>query len=235
MAKKDKIPLRREVTKRRLARWQKERRRRRIIVAAGMLVVIVILAIVGYGFYATSFAPGGEWVTTVGGRVFNADDYVRTLRLFPPSQGSADAAQLTLENMETIELIWQGAAITNMPGSSKYFLGGFIAYSDTVKKKIVGVKTETLERFGAVSAEVAREMALGVMRKINSDIGVAITGIAGPGGGSDEKPVGTVYIALTTKKRTTEQRYHFKGQRQTIRRSACQKALELLRKELLDV
>ena len=111
MAKKDKVQPRREVTKRRLARWQRERRRRRIIVAAGLLVVAVILAIIGYGFYATSFAPVREWVTTVGGKVFNADDYVKTLRLYSSSEGSAEAPLLTLEDNE---LVRQGAITYNI-------------------------------------------------------------------------------------------------------------------------
>jgi len=111
MAKKDKVQPRREVTKRRLARWQRERRRRRIIVAAGLLVVAVILAIIGYGFYATSFAPVREWVTTVGGKVFNADDYVKTLRLYSSSEGSTEAPLLTLEDNE---LVRQGAITYNI-------------------------------------------------------------------------------------------------------------------------
>jgi nicotinamide-nucleotide amidase len=127
-----------------------------------------------------------------------------------------------------------GAAFTSMPGSSKYFLGGVIAYSDVVKQRIVGVKPSTLSSFGAVSAETAREMALGVKHKMNSDIVIAITGIAGPGGGSDEKPVGTVHIALVTNKTFTTQQFRFKGRRQTIRRSACRKALEMLSKGLRD-
>jgi parvulin-like peptidyl-prolyl isomerase len=114
MAKKEKAPPKREATKRRLARWQRERRRRRITVAVGTLVIVIVLAIIGYGFYATSFAQGREHVTTVGDRDFNSNDYVRTLRLFPPSQNSTNPAQLILENMENFELLWQGSVSFNI-------------------------------------------------------------------------------------------------------------------------
>lgn len=114
MAKKEKATPRREVTKRRLARWQKERRRRRIIIAAGTLVIAIILAIIGYGFYATSIAPGKELVTTVGGKGFNSDDYLRTLRLYPPSEDSIYPALETLEALEDVEILWQGAEYFNI-------------------------------------------------------------------------------------------------------------------------
>jgi nicotinamide-nucleotide amidase len=143
--------------------------------------------------------------------------------------------KLTISVCESCTAGMLGAAFTSISGSSKYFQGGFIAYSDTVKKKIVGVKARTLEHFGAVSAESASEMALGVKKKIKSDIGIAVSGIAGPGGGSKEKPIGTVYIAVAMKKTVTVKRFLFKGRRQTIRRSACKHALELLREELRNV
>jgi hypothetical protein len=113
MAKKEKATPRREITKRRLARWQQEKRRRRIIITAGTLVIALVLAIIGYGFYATSIAPGKEWVTTVGGRDFHTDDYVRTLRLYPPSEDSLNPPLETLEALEDIEILWQGAAYFN--------------------------------------------------------------------------------------------------------------------------
>jgi len=94
-----------------MARWQWERRRRRIIIAAGTLVITLVLAIIGYGVYATIIAPAGEQVTTVGDRVFNADDYVKTLRLYAPSQGSAEAPLLILEDNE---LVRQGAITYNI-------------------------------------------------------------------------------------------------------------------------
>jgi len=125
-----------------------------------------------------------------------------------------------------------GAMITSIPGSSKYFMGGVIAYSDLVKSKVVGVRAGTLKHFGAVSSKAAKEMALTVKKKIQTDIGVSITGIAGPGGGTTEKPVGLVYIALAIKNKVVVKRFTFKGGRQRIRRTACKHAMDLLRKVL---
>ncbi|UCD05080.1 MAG: nicotinamide-nucleotide amidohydrolase family protein [candidate division WOR-3 bacterium] len=125
-----------------------------------------------------------------------------------------------------------GAAITSIPGSSRYFAGGVIAYSDAVKKNIVGVKRSTLERYGAVSAQTAREMARGVKNKLKTDVGVAITGIAGPGGGTAKKPVGLVYIAVAHGKRMRAERFVFAGGRQNVRRSSLRKAFDMVREIL---
>ncbi len=106
MARKNKATPSGHVTKRRLARWQQERRRRRFTIALGSLVIVIILSIIGYGYYATSYAPPREWVTTVGDRVFTGADYVRVLRLLPSYQTSPEASLLVLENNE---LVTQGA------------------------------------------------------------------------------------------------------------------------------
>lgn len=127
------------------------------------------------------------------------------------------------------------SVITSIPGSSRYFVGGIIAYSDRIKAKAIGVKTTTLKRFGAVSAEVAEEMARGVKKKLASDVGVAITGIAGPGGGTAQKPVGLVYIAVAAKKRVAVRRFLFNGGRKKIRKAAVDAALILSRKTLSDL
>jgi PncC family amidohydrolase len=121
-----------------------------------------------------------------------------------------------------------GSIITSIPGSSKYFAGGVIAYSDKVKRVCGGVKTATLKQYGAVSAEVAQEMATGVRKKLKSDIGVGITGIAGPSGGTKKKPVGLVYIALSTHRKNIVKHFQCKGKRETIRKKACREALSLL-------
>jgi nicotinamide-nucleotide amidase len=124
-----------------------------------------------------------------------------------------------------------GERITNVPGSSDVFLGGVIAYHNDVKKKLLGVRPEDLERFGAVSEEVALQMAAGVRERTGADVGVSVTGIAGPGGGTPEKPVGLVWIAihgLDAKAR----RFHVVGDRAEIRQRAAQAALEMVRRTL---
>jgi PncC family amidohydrolase len=121
-----------------------------------------------------------------------------------------------------------GALLTDAPGSSRYFLGGIIAYDDRVKERVSGVRRSTLLRHGAVSAETCREMAGRIRRIFKSDLGVAITGIAGPRGGSRGKPVGLVFVAAAGPDRTEAARCRFKGGRGEIRIKACQAALELV-------
>ena len=135
---------------------------------------------------------------------------------------------LTLSVCESCTGGMLGALITSIPGSSEYFMGGILAYSDAIKRRVIGVKARTLNQHGAVSREVAREMALAVKKKMTSDIGISITGIAGPSGGSREKPVGLVYVGLAMKRRIVVKEFSFKGGREVIRRSACQQALSLL-------
>jgi PncC family amidohydrolase len=125
-----------------------------------------------------------------------------------------------------------GGIITSIPGSSKYFVGGVIVYSNRVKRTCGSVKATTLKKYGAVSAEVAREMATGVRKKLKSDIGVGITGIAGPAGGTKKKPVGLVYIVLSLKRKISIKHFLFKGMRETIRKKACKEALSLLYRSL---
>ncbi len=118
--------------------------------------------------------------------------------------------------------------ITNVPGSSDYFLGGVMAYSNPVKERLLGVKPETLLAVGAVSEETAREMAQGASQTIGSDVGISVTCIAGPGGGTDEKPVGLTYIGASTPDGEWVKRHVFQGDRKSIKESAANAALELL-------
>jgi len=125
-----------------------------------------------------------------------------------------------------------GDMITSVPGSSDYFLGGIISYSNSAKVGLLGVDPEALRTLGAVSEEVAVQMADGVRAAFGADIGMSTTGIAGPGGGSAEKPVGLVYIAASTKDGTSCRRLMSAGARDEIKtrssESALAFALELL-------
>ncbi len=143
------------------------------------------------------------------------------------------ARQLTVSVCESCTGGMLGAVITAVPGSSAYFLGGVIAYANSAKTRIVDVRPSLIKRFGVVSDEVAREMASGVRKRLGSHIGIGVTGIAGPDGGSREKPVGTVFIAIARKTSVTVKRYTFKGSRKKIREAACKHALEQLEELLL--
>ena len=118
--------------------------------------------------------------------------------------------------------------ITDVPGSSDYFLASLVTYSDRSKVDLLGVRPSTLEAQGAVSGETAREMAAGARRAVRADLGLAITGIAGPGGGSSDKPVGLVYFALDDGGHPVVQRTVFSGDRQAVKEGAAQQALLLL-------
>ncbi len=121
-----------------------------------------------------------------------------------------------------------GEVITEVPGSSDCFLGSAVTYSNDAKERILGVSHDTLVSHGAVSEETAREMALGAIKAYGSGYAVAVTGIAGPGGGTDEKPVGLVYIAVADGPRTVVTRNKFSGDRTQIRESTTREALALL-------
>lgn len=141
---------------------------------------------------------------------------------------------LTLAVAESCTGGMLGEAITSIAGSSDYFKGGIISYSGEIKEKLLGVSHNILQEFGEVSEPVARAMAEGVCKKCSSDIGIGITGIAGPGGGSPEKPVGLVYIALADGNQTTVQKYQLRRDRQTIRLRSTRRALNMLRLYLIN-
>lgn len=122
--------------------------------------------------------------------------------------------------------------LTDVPGSSDYFRGGVVAYANDVKQVILSVPPGFLKKYGAVSGPVAAAMAEGARLRTAATLGVGITGIAGPGGGSRKKPVGLVYMALSTPQRTLVQKRQFSGDRQVVKLKATQAALDLLRKEL---
>lgn len=122
-----------------------------------------------------------------------------------------------------------GAAITSAPGSSSVFHGGIIAYHNSVKIGQLGVSPETIKAHGAVSQTVSEGMAAGCRTRLNVDIAVSVTGVAGPGGGSAEKPVGTVWIGLATADGVTSKRYSFPDMsRNKVRDHTCLAALETM-------
>jgi nicotinamide-nucleotide amidase len=124
--------------------------------------------------------------------------------------------------------------ITNVPGASNYFLGGIVAYSNELKTKFLGVSEESLKTYGAVSSQVAIEMAQGVRSRLGADIGISVTGIAGPTGGTEEKPVGTVHIGLATKEEVKEKKFYFPLDRERFKLLASSVALNWVRRYLLS-
>lgn len=124
--------------------------------------------------------------------------------------------------------------IINVPGASEVFREGFITYSNKAKRKYLEVSKSTLKKYGAVSGQTAREMAAGGVFAADCDACVAVTGIAGPDGATEEKPVGLVYIATYMKKKITVEKYQFKGNREKVREQAVVKGLDLLRRSILE-
>jgi PncC family amidohydrolase len=118
--------------------------------------------------------------------------------------------------------------ITNVPGSSEYFMGGVVAYSYEAKAAVLGVSWDTLNGRGAVSPETVLEMARGARRALQSDIAVSVSGIAGPGGGTDEKPVGTTWIALVAPEGEWTRHFVWRGSREQNKELSCDAALELI-------
>lgn len=126
------------------------------------------------------------------------------------------------------------ARLVNVPGISEAYKAGVVTYSNKAKRRLLNVKKSTLQKYGAVSEQTAGEMAKGVAALCKADVAVAITGIAGPDGGTEEKPVGLVYIACDVKGKLTVKRHHFSGNRSKVRESAAAAALALLRSCILE-
>jgi len=123
--------------------------------------------------------------------------------------------------------------ITDVPGASAVFLGGFLTYANALKERLVGVSAELLAAHGAVSEPVARAMAEGARARTGADFALAVTGIAGPGGGTPDKPVGTVFIALAAAEGTEVRQFLNAFDRETFKHMSSQQALELLRQRLV--
>ena len=167
----------------------------------------------------------------LGNKVFGVDEESHSLvvgRLLRQRQ-------LTLATAESCTGGLLGGAITAEAGSSDYYLGGVISYANEVKQNLIDVNETSLQSHGAVSELVAKEMAEGVRKRFGSDIGLATTGIAGPGGGTTTKPVGLVYIALAHRKGVLVEKKQFSGNRQLIRNMTVESALNMLRIFLMEL
>ena len=127
-----------------------------------------------------------------------------------------------------------GATLTEAAGSSQWFAGGVVAYANTVKHSLLGVDPELIARHGAVSGEVARAMASGAAERLQADIAVAATGIAGPDGGTADKPVGTVYLGLCYAGEVSARQFQFTGSRRQVREKTAHMALDMVRRALLE-
>jgi PncC family amidohydrolase len=121
-----------------------------------------------------------------------------------------------------------GHLLTNVPGSSNYYCGGVVSYANDAKVSLLGVRQATLDEFGAVSQQTVLEMARGVRTALNADIGVAVSGIAGPTGGTPEKPVGTVWIGLSSIRGELVEHHQWAGDRISIKEQSAQAALRLV-------
>ena len=139
---------------------------------------------------------------------------------------------LTLGLAESCTAGLVGHRITEIPGSSEYFQGGIISYAYDIKERVLGVKHDTLYNHGAVSAETALEMARGARRVLGTDIGLSVTGIAGPTGATPDKPVGLVYIALSARETELWERHVWDSDRSGNKALSAEAALEFLRRYL---
>lgn len=157
-----------------------------------------------------------------------------------PEELEAQIVRLLTERGETLALAesctggYIAHLLTNVPGASAVFSAGFVTYSNEAKRKFLGVSPETLARHGAVSEPVAREMADGVRHVSGTDYGLAVTGIAGPGGGTADKPVGTVFVAAAGSRETMVQRQFNPGERLAFKEATARQALQQLHAMLLS-
>ena len=140
---------------------------------------------------------------------------------------------LKLATAESCTGGWIAQAVTSVSGSSGWFDRGFVTYSNEAKKELLGVRERTLSRRGAVSRETAEEMAAGALARSRAQVSIAVTGVAGPTGGTAEKPVGLVFHALASESGTEIVKRNFPGDRARIRWFASQQALDMVRRKLM--
>ena len=128
-----------------------------------------------------------------------------------------------------------GSFLTSIPGSSDYFIGGVIAYSNEIKTNLLSVSPKTIKDFGAISEETVKEMACGVKRLLKTDVGISISGIAGPTGGREKKPVGTIALGVDIPQKIITNMVHIEGNRNNIRKLAAIQLLEMLKNLLEEI
>ena len=134
----------------------------------------------------------------------------------------------TLATAESLTGGGIGTSLTSVSGSSAVYKGGIISYTNEIKEKVLGVRKETLDKFGAVSSPVAEEMVSGVRKLLGADIAVSVTGLAGPGADDYGNPVGTVFIGYEDCTRNVSKEFHFDGDRESVRNQTIHAALELI-------
>jgi PncC family amidohydrolase len=144
-----------------------------------------------------------------------------------------NAKSLTCATAESCTGGGVSSAITAVAGSSSVYLGGVVSYANSVKENVLGVPSSVLEEFGAVSSQTAAAMAEGARKLVGADFAVSVTGIAGPSGGSEEKPVGLVWFALSSKSGVRTEKAIFSGDRDTVRHQAVMHALGILTVEAM--
>jgi len=148
--------------------------------------------------------------------------------------GLLRAQGMTLSTAESCTGGMVSVLVTDIPGSSEVFVGGAVTYSDALKTRLLDVSEDLLAEHGAVSEACARAMAEGARARFGTDLAISVTGIAGPGGGSVDKPVGTVHFALTTPTNTIHKLRRLRPPRDAIRRAAARTALDMVRSWLLE-
>ena len=161
-----------------------------------------------------------------GNSIYSADEGVTLEKALADLLSSAG---LTISCAESCTGGMLSATLINVPGISELYKAGFVTYSNKAKRKLLNVKKGTLQKYGAVSSQTAEEMVRGLLAETKTDVGLAVTGIAGPDGGTKEKPVGLVYVSCNVKGKITVKECHFQGTREKIRRSSVTTALMLAR------
>lgn len=158
--------------------------------------------------------------------------------LYCLAQTTVDALKMSKLTVVTAESLTGGliaATLVDIPGASEVIRGGFVTYQTEMKTALLDIDPEIIKHFNVVSAKVAIEMAQSAQKKSGADIGVSATGLAGPGGGTDEIPVGTVYVGIATRKYAYALPLHLNGERYEIRRTTVARAIQLLLREALNI